>query len=94
MLIVFLLKYQLMGMFTDDPEVIRIGSEYLVIVSSFYLLFTVMFKINGVLRGAGKSPVLGGEAERPGIQGGTVAATDLDGRLAFSPSQHWRLNYQ
>ncbi len=42
-----------MGMFTKDPEVIRIGAEYLVIVSSFYLLFTAMFKINGVLRGAG-----------------------------------------
>ena len=51
--IVYLLKYQLIGMFTSDPEVIRIGAEYLVIVSSFYLIFTVMFKINGVLRGAG-----------------------------------------
>jgi len=50
---VILFKYQLIGMFTKDPEVIRIGAEYLLIVSSFYLLFTVMFKINGVLRGAG-----------------------------------------
>jgi Na+-driven multidrug efflux pump len=53
MTVVILLKYQLMGMFTDDPDVRRIGGEYLLIVSSFYLLFTVMFKINGVLRGAG-----------------------------------------
>jgi putative MATE family efflux protein len=53
MTVVILFKYQLMSMFTNDTEVIRIGSEYLVIVSSFYLLFTVMFKINGVLRGAG-----------------------------------------
>ncbi len=51
--VVILLKYQLMGMFTKDLEVIRIGGEYLVIVSSFYLLFTSMFMINGVLRGAG-----------------------------------------
>jgi Na+-driven multidrug efflux pump len=51
--LVIFLKYPLMGMFTKDPEVIRIGGEYLVIVSSFYLIFTVMFKINGVLRGAG-----------------------------------------
>lgn len=51
--IVILFKYQLMGMFTKDAEVIRIGGEYLLIVSSFYLLFTAMFKINGVLRGAG-----------------------------------------
>ena len=53
MAIVILFKYQLMAMFTADTEVIRIGGEYLVIVSSFYLLFTAMFKINGVLRGAG-----------------------------------------
>jgi putative MATE family efflux protein len=53
MAVVILFKYQLMAMFTDDTEVIRIGGEYLVIVSSFYLLFTAMFKINGVLRGAG-----------------------------------------
>ncbi len=51
--IVSLLRYPLMGMFTKDTEVIRIGGEYLVIVSSFYLLFSAMFKINGVLRGAG-----------------------------------------
>ncbi len=51
--VVVLFKFQLMGLFTDDPEVIRIGAEYLFIVSLFYLLFTVMFKINGVLRGAG-----------------------------------------
>jgi putative MATE family efflux protein len=51
--LVILLKYQLMGLFTSDPEVIRIGGEYLLIVSSFYLIFTIMFKIAGVLRGAG-----------------------------------------
>jgi putative MATE family efflux protein len=53
MAVVIFLKYHLMGMFTKDTEVIRIGGEYLVIVSSFYLLFTAMFKLNGVLRGAG-----------------------------------------
>jgi putative MATE family efflux protein len=52
-LIVILFKKQLIGLFTNDAEVIRIGSEYLLIVCSFYLLFTTMFKINGVLRGAG-----------------------------------------
>ena len=29
-------KYTIIKMFTSDPEVIRIGAEYLVIVSSFY----------------------------------------------------------
>lgn len=53
MVIVYILKYQLIGMFTADPEVIRIGGEYLFIVSSFYLIFTLMFMISGVLRGAG-----------------------------------------
>lgn len=51
--IVILFKYRLIGLFTDDTEVIRIGGQYLLIVSSFYLLLTAMFKINGVLRGAG-----------------------------------------
>jgi Na+-driven multidrug efflux pump len=46
-------RKQLIGLFTDDAEVIRIGSEYLIIVCSFYLPLTAMFKINGVLRGAG-----------------------------------------
>jgi len=53
MLVVILFKGAMIGMFTDDPEVIRIGSEYLVIVSSFYLVFTFMFMFSGVMRGAG-----------------------------------------
>ncbi len=43
----------LMSLFTKDPEVIRIGYEYLSIVSMFYIVFSVMFSLNGVLRGAG-----------------------------------------
>lgn len=43
----------LVSLFNQDPEVIRIGSEYLVIVSSFYILFSLMFTIGGVMRGAG-----------------------------------------
>ncbi len=43
----------LMSLFSNDDEVIRIGSQYLTIVSSFYLLFTLMFIYNGVMRGAG-----------------------------------------
>jgi putative MATE family efflux protein len=57
MAVVIFFKQQLMGMFTKDLEVIRIGAEYLVIVSSFYLLFTAMFTIAGVLRGAGDTLV-------------------------------------
>jgi len=43
----------LMSMFTNDEEVIRLGDQYLTIVSSFYLAFTLMFIYNGVMRGAG-----------------------------------------
>jgi putative MATE family efflux protein len=47
----------LMGFFTDDKEVIEIGYEYLVIVSSFYIVFAGMFATHGALRGAGDTIV-------------------------------------
>jgi len=40
-------------MFSSDAEVISIGGDYLTIVCSFYVLFSVFFLINGALRGAG-----------------------------------------
>jgi putative MATE family efflux protein len=43
----------IMSMFTNDAEVIRIGDQYLTIVSTFYILFTMMFMFNGIMRGAG-----------------------------------------
>lgn len=43
----------LMRMFTNDADVIRVGDQYLTIVSSFYFLFTMMFIYNGIMRGAG-----------------------------------------
>ncbi|UCG28789.1 MAG: MATE family efflux transporter [Bacteroidales bacterium] len=46
-----------MSLFTPDPEVIRIGREYLVIVSSFYLIFSALFTTSGVMRGAGDTLV-------------------------------------
>lgn len=52
-LIVIFFRHQLMGLFTENPEVIQTGSEYLVIVSSCYFIFSTMFSLNGVLRGAG-----------------------------------------
>jgi putative MATE family efflux protein len=47
----------LMMMFTDDPVVITMGQDYLKIIGSFYILFSVMFVINGLLRGAGDTLV-------------------------------------
>ncbi len=43
----------MMSLFTRDAEVIRLGNQYLTIVSIFYILFTLMFIYNGVMRGAG-----------------------------------------
>ncbi len=47
----------LMGFFTDDQLVIDIGYDYLVIVSSFYIVFGAMFVMHGTLRGAGDTLV-------------------------------------
>jgi len=52
-LVIILFGVDIMRWFTDDAEVIRIGKQYLVIVSAFYLLFNTMFTFNGVMRGAG-----------------------------------------
>ena len=52
-LIVWVFGRDLMRVFTTDPNVIEIGYEYLIIVSTFYIFFSAMFVTNGVLRGAG-----------------------------------------
>lgn len=43
----------LMYLFTNDAEVVGIGIQYLYIVSGFYVIFSIMFTLGGVLRGAG-----------------------------------------
>lgn len=52
-LIIIFFGHVLMSLFTNDREVIRLGDQYLTIVSSFYILFTLMFIYNGIMRGAG-----------------------------------------
>lgn len=42
-----------MRLFTNDPEVIAVGKDYLMIVTGFYILFSSMFVVGGVMRGAG-----------------------------------------
>jgi putative MATE family efflux protein len=56
-LMVIVCRKWLMGLFTEDVAVIAIGSEYLVVVSSFYIFFSTMFVIGGVMRGAGDTIV-------------------------------------
>lgn len=51
--LVVLFRYEIMTWFSKDMEVINIGAEYLMIVSMFYILFSTMFVIGGVMRGAG-----------------------------------------
>jgi putative MATE family efflux protein len=46
-------KVPLMRIFTTDARVIAVGSDYLVIVGSFYILFSSMFITGSVPRGAG-----------------------------------------
>jgi putative MATE family efflux protein len=46
-------KVPLIRMFNADPAVVEIGSRYLLIVGSFYILFSTMFVSGSVPRGAG-----------------------------------------
>jgi putative MATE family efflux protein len=43
----------LMSLFSDSGEIIQYGSNYLIIISSFYPVFATMFIMHGTLRGAG-----------------------------------------
>ncbi|KAF5028087.1 Multidrug export protein MepA [bioreactor metagenome] len=57
-LIVVFFGENIMHLFVDSgspyyEEIIKTGKEYLIIVTSFYILFTTMFVVNGVTRGAG-----------------------------------------
>lgn len=51
--VIVLFGPDILRIFTNDPAVVHVGAEYLVIVSSFYLVFSAMFVVNGMLRGAG-----------------------------------------
>lgn len=50
---IMLFRYPLMQLFTNDASVIAIGAHYLMIISGFYLIFSSMFVVGGVMRGAG-----------------------------------------
>jgi len=46
-------KEPLIRIFNTDPSVVAVGSRYLLIVGSFYVLFSTMFVAGAVPRGAG-----------------------------------------
>jgi len=52
-ILTLLFSEQIMGLFTNDKELIPIGVDYLYVVAPFYAMFTILFVSNGVLRGAG-----------------------------------------
>ncbi len=47
----------IMSLFTQEAAVRQLGQQYLVIVGSFYVVFSAMFATSGVLRGAGATVV-------------------------------------
>ncbi|MCK4677133.1 MAG: MATE family efflux transporter [Bacteroidales bacterium] len=51
--ITVLFREPIFNLFTSDPGVISIGANYLVIVAGFYITFSTMLIIGGVMRGAG-----------------------------------------
>jgi putative MATE family efflux protein len=55
--LIILFRNYIMLAFTTDEEIIKLGTEYLTIVSMFYIVFSVLFVSNGVLRGAGDTIV-------------------------------------
>ncbi len=52
-LIIIASGHYLMSIFTKDLAIITIGTKYLMIVSSFYVIFSIMFSFAGVFRGSG-----------------------------------------
>lgn len=56
-LVLYFFGDRCVGLFTRDAEVVRIGFEYLRIVSLAYFVQTAMFSVLGVIRGAGEALV-------------------------------------
>ncbi len=56
-LVVLTSGHHIMGFFTPDQLVVESGAQYLKIASPFYIVFSAMFIIGGVMRGAGDTLV-------------------------------------
>ena len=57
-IIMYFFGADLIRLFSSDPAVVKVGYSYLVIVSSFYVIFSALFTIHGLLRGAGDTIVI------------------------------------
>ncbi len=56
-LVVILFGKELIALFNTDPAVIEVGARYLLIIGSFYVVFSIFFTTNGVMRGAGDTMI-------------------------------------
>jgi putative MATE family efflux protein len=56
-LLIVVFGESMMQMFSTDADVVSMGQDYLVIVTSFYIFFALMFTYTGLLRGAGATMV-------------------------------------
>ncbi len=52
-LLIIVLKKPMMSLFSNNDEIIEIGSQYLLVVSSCYIVYGIMSALNGIMRGAG-----------------------------------------
>lgn len=51
----YLFGNSLISLFNSDVNVVAIGTEYLRIIGPFFIVFSFMFMLNGVIRGAGET---------------------------------------
>lgn len=57
--LIFFLPHVLLSIFTNDADLIKVGSGYLRVAAFSYLPFAAMFALSGVMRGAGDTlPVM------------------------------------
>ncbi|MDG5800737.1 MATE family efflux transporter [Marinilabiliaceae bacterium ANBcel2] len=57
MIIVIFFGSELMALFSSNEDVIDYGKQYLIIICSFYVVFSSMFIMHGTLRGAGDTMI-------------------------------------
>ncbi len=55
---VFCFAHPILSLFTDDPEVIAIGTDYLRITSIFYIIYALQEVVQGVAVGVGNTLIL------------------------------------
>ena len=53
LLVIVLFRHPIMSLFSPNQNIVNLGADYLLIVSPFYICFSVLFVSNGALRGAG-----------------------------------------